>query len=92
MGGGGAVPSVSRLDPVLVFPLPLLEELLGRLRSLGWTLRLHEDVRREGRRMTAYLWTHSDGRWLAGEGETDRAALLQILDAATDELDALEST
>lgn len=43
-------------------------EGVDRLRSEGWSVAVHNDYRLAGERMTFWLFTHPDGRWIKGEG------------------------
>lgn len=52
---------------------------LGRLRSCGWMVGIHNDYRKGKKLFTFWLMTRADGRFLKGEGETDAIALDQIV-------------
>lgn len=49
------------------------------LRDAGWSVAVHNDYRLSGKPMTFWLWTHSDGRWIKGEGANDDEALSACL-------------
>lgn len=49
--------------------------LLSALRGEGWTVAVHNDYRLGGEFRTFWLLTHSNGRWIKGEGRTDLSAL-----------------
>jgi hypothetical protein len=51
---------------------------IDELRNQDWYIAVHNDYRLNGKRMTFYLLTHDDGRWVKGEGATDTDALLEI--------------
>ena len=53
------------------------QDELSLLRSRGWSVAVHNDYRLSGNRYTFWLLTHPSGRWVKGEGETDRMALLE---------------
>jgi hypothetical protein len=57
----------------------ILEEMLGNLREVGWTVAVHNDYRQGGKLMTFWLFTHPDGRWLKGEAESDRQAVMEVM-------------
>lgn len=48
---------------------------LDTLRAAGWQVAVHNDYKLNGVPMTFWLFTHSNGRWVKGEGETDDEAL-----------------
>lgn len=48
------------------------------LRLEGWTVAVHNDYRLNGLLHTFWLLTHPDGRYVIGEGRTDREALGKI--------------
>lgn len=50
---------------------------LQRLRASGWTVAVHNDYRLNGKPYTFWLLTHSNGRWIKGEGQTDDEALAE---------------
>lgn len=56
-----------------------LEEALAYIRGAGWSVAVHNDYRIGGATFTFWLFTHPDGRWLKGEGSTDRDALASVL-------------
>lgn len=64
-----------------------LDEQLGELRSFGWRVAVHNDYRQDGKLMTFWLFTHPNGFWIKGEGETDATALEQCRVAANDILE-----
>jgi hypothetical protein len=51
---------------------------LAALRKAGWVVAVHNDYRQGGMPMTFWLFTHSDGRWVKGEGATDHLALVAV--------------
>jgi hypothetical protein len=51
--------------------------LLSGLRAAGWHIGVHNDYRLDGKWMTFWLLTHSCGKYVKGEGETDVEALRQ---------------
>lgn len=53
--------------------------LRDRLRELGYAVAVHNDYRINGVAHTFWLFTHPDGRWIKGEGETDAIALRAAL-------------
>lgn len=55
---------------------------LATLRENGWMVGVHNDYRLNGEAHTFWLFTHSDGRWVKGEGRTDAEALGQAAAAA----------
>lgn len=61
-------------------PMSPFEMNLTLLRGAGWSVAVHNDYRLNGKRMTFWLMTQPNGRWLKGEGETDEEALSQIVD------------
>ena len=56
-------------------------EAAKAMRETGWSVAIHNDYRLNGERMTFWLWTHPNGRWVKGEGETDEVALGECLRA-----------
>jgi hypothetical protein len=48
------------------------------LREGSWSVAVHNDYHRGGVRYTFWLFTHSNGRYVKGEGRTDKEALDQI--------------
>lgn len=66
---------------------------LAELRRLGWSVAVHNDYSLRGERMTFWLFTRSDadggtrGRFVKGEGTTDRQALEAALEAARRDAD-----
>jgi hypothetical protein len=52
-----------------------LEQQLKTLRDAGWSVAVHNDYKLKGVSYTFWLFTHSDGTWIKGEGETDSVAL-----------------
>jgi len=56
-----------------------LEELLEVLRRADWTVALHTDMRDNGGLRTSWTFAHPRGRWIRGEGRTDRDAVAQVL-------------
>lgn len=59
-----------------------LEEMLEILRDAGWMVAVHNDYRQSGRSMTFWLFTHPDGRWLKGEADSDRQAVMEVMSQA----------
>lgn len=53
------------------------EGALARLRAAGWSVAVHNDYRLNGVPATFWLFTHPNGRWIKGEGESDDAALCE---------------
>lgn len=51
------------------------EALLTKIRSAGWSVAIHNDYRQNGNQHTFWLFTNVNGRWVKGEGRTDREAL-----------------
>ena len=64
---------------------PLLSNPLEELRSLGWSVAVHNDYKLDGKSMTFWLFTHPDGRYIKGEGVTDFEACTQAKDQLTTE-------
>jgi hypothetical protein len=52
---------------------------LARLRSLGWSVAVHNDYKINGLPMTFWLLTHPSGRWVKGEAASDEEALEECL-------------
>lgn len=48
---------------------------LAMMRDDGWMVAVHNDYRQDGKLMTLWLFTHPQGFWVKGEGETDAEAL-----------------
>jgi len=59
-----------------------LESLLKAMRREGWRVAVHNDYRLDGKLFTFWLFTHSSGRWVKGEGKTDREAVSLALASA----------
>ena len=59
--------------------MPTLEDLLNGLRSAGWSVAAHNDYRLNGKSYTFWLFTHDNGRYFKGEGETDVEAVMAIV-------------
>jgi len=57
-----------------------LEQLLATLRQAGWTVALHTDSRHNGALRTDWMFTHTSGRYVRGEGQTDREAVREVLE------------
>jgi hypothetical protein len=55
------------------------DDFLLRLRTKGWMVAVHNDYILKGKKMTFWLFTHPDGRYVRGEAETDVEALRQIV-------------
>ena len=58
---------------------------LTRLRSLGWSVAVHNDYKINGLPMTFWLFTHSNGRWVKGEATSDQEAVNECLRQALNE-------
>lgn len=56
-----------------------LEQQLETLRSAGWTVAVHNDYRLNKKPFTFWLFTHSNGQWIKGEGTTDTEALSKCI-------------
>lgn len=52
---------------------------LAAIRSAGYSVAIHNDYRQGGVPNTFWLFTHPDGTWVKGEGETDADALNLVL-------------
>lgn len=52
------------------------------LKKAGWSVAVHNDYRLDGKSHTFWLFTHPNGRWAKGEGETDEEALRQVTEAS----------
>jgi hypothetical protein len=61
-----------------------LEIRLAALRGKGWTVAAHNDYRLDGELKTFWLFTHPDGRYAIGEGDTDSIALSIVEKKACD--------
>jgi hypothetical protein len=61
---------------------PDMGTLLATMRAADWMVGVHNDYRLTGQRMTFWLFTHPDGRWVKGEGKSDAEALMQCVSAA----------
>ena len=61
-----------------------MRETLTRLRSLGWTVAVHNDYKLNNLPMTSWLLTHPNGRWVRGEASSDEEALVTCLREALD--------
>ena len=48
---------------------------LKMLRDLGYIVAVHNDYRQDGAFRTFWLFTHPDGHWVKGEGNSDMEAL-----------------
>jgi len=57
-----------------------MNEILRRIRSLGWMVGAHNDYRINGKYMTYWMFTHSEGIYVKGEAETDESALTECLE------------
>lgn len=55
---------------------------LALLRSQGWSLASHQDVKVGGAVTISYLFLHSSGVWVRGEGSTELDALEAVETAA----------
>lgn len=53
--------------------------MLSNLRKAGWMVAVHNDYRLDGKPHTFWLFTHSNGLWVKGEGKTDEIALSNVL-------------
>ena len=60
-----------------VFCAPQRDDLT-RIRAAGYTVAVHNDYKQNGELFTFWLFTHPDGRYLKGEGQTDAEALAII--------------
>lgn len=49
--------------------------LLSDIRKAGWSVACHNDYWMEGSSYTFWLFTHPDGQWVKGEGQSDAEAL-----------------
>lgn len=58
---------------------------LARLRSLGWSVAVHNDYKINGLPMTFWLFTHPSGRWVKGEATSDQEAVNECLRQALNE-------
>jgi len=56
---------------------------LNEIRKLGWSVAVHNDYFIKGKFHTFWLFTNPDGRYLKGEGETDKEALGKVLSMST---------
>lgn len=55
-----------------------MEKLLKALRDSGWRVAVHNDYRIDGEDHTFWLFTHSSGLFVKGEGKTDMDALNEV--------------
>jgi hypothetical protein len=55
-----------------------MEQLLRSIRHAGWRVAIHNDYQMEGKWYTFWLFTHPNGRWIRGEGQTDLEALEKV--------------
>lgn len=55
---------------------------LETLRRDGWMVAVHNDYHLGGVFHTFWLFTHPQGVFIKGEGETDNEALMQCIEAA----------
>ena len=53
------------------------EKTLWDLREAGWAVAIHNDYWQNGIRRTFWLFTHRNGIWIKGEGNTDMEALME---------------
>lgn len=53
------------------------DDILADIRSHHWSVAVHNDYRLNGVASTFLLLTHPSGRWVKGDGETERAALTE---------------
>lgn len=53
-------------------------KILDKIRNEGWMVAVHNDYRLNGKNMTFWLFTNSDGRFVKGEGFTDLEVLEKI--------------
>jgi len=67
-----------------VNPLLTVEALLGWLRSRCWAVAVHNDYKQGGANHTFWLFTHPCGLYAKGEGNSDRAALRQVVTRVMD--------
>lgn len=56
-------------------------DMLKWFRKRGWMVAVHNDYRQHNRLQTFWLLTHSDGRWVKGEGVSDALALAEAMDS-----------
>lgn len=55
-------------------------ETLNKIRSMGWSVAVHNDYRLGGEQFTFWLFTENNGhRWIKGEARTDLEALQFVL-------------
>lgn len=45
------------------------------LRQFGWSVAVHNNYKLNGLTYSFWLWTHPNGRWIKGDGFTDKEAL-----------------
>lgn len=48
---------------------------LRRLRNMGWRVAVHNDYNQGGEFHTFWLFTHTSGRFVKGEGKSDHEAV-----------------
>lgn len=68
-----------------------LTKLLKEIRGAGWSVAVHNDYRQGGRAYTFWLFTHSSGRWLKGEGATDVEAIANAFPAGVPKEDGAQA-
>jgi len=56
-----------------------LEEMLEDIRMRGWRVGVHNDYRLNSEDWTFWLFTHYSGRFVKGEGKSDKKALEAVL-------------
>lgn len=59
-----------------------MDEIVSQLRADGWRVGVHSDYRLNGEDHTFWLWTHSSGLCVKGEGRTDLEALRLVANEA----------
>ena len=58
-----------------------LAALPDDIRAAGWRVAVHNDYKLDCTPCAFWLFTHSDGRWIKGEGYSDAEALNKCRDA-----------
>ena len=61
------------------------QRIVDDLRADGWMVAVHNDYRLNGKYHTFWLFTHPNGRWIKGEGETDAQAIAEAASQASGE-------
>ncbi len=62
-----------------------MEQALAALRARGWRVAVHNDYQLGGEFHTFWLFTHENGRWIKGEGQSDAEALSRACEDAAEE-------